>query len=159
VVAWDTYGPKYRLKENGDVVYDGHFNKEKQATTGDALDGLKKSRTINKLLLKRQGYNKDQVDLFIGIMVKSGKLIETRYPGCEFHVILFDNPKQGNNDYVIAELIKKGIRFHRVREILKNTSISFRYLSLTIKYDGHPSPLAYDILSDYVVNKIIDKKT
>jgi hypothetical protein len=158
VVEWDDYGPKYILKENGDVVYAGHFNKEDQAVDEPIISGLNKSRTLRRLFLKRKGYNQGQVDLFIGIVDKSRKLIETRYPGCEFHVLLFDNPRQGNNDYVIKEFNNMGIRLHGVREIYKNIPASFEHLPLTIKYDGHPSPAAYDILSDYVVDKIIHKR-
>ena len=156
VVEWDIYGPKYILNENGEVVYDGHFNKEKLPFA----EYLKMCKTLNKMVSRHKGYSKKQVDLFLGIVDKSRNLLETHYPGCEFHVILWDNPKQGNNAEVIERLKKPGIRLHLIRDIYKQyqSVLNFNKSQLIIKYDRHPSPFAHDIISDYVVNKIIDRQ-
>jgi hypothetical protein len=155
VVEWDTHGPKYTLKENGEVAYDGHFNKKKLAFA----EYLKTCKTLNNIVLRHRGYSKKQVDLFIALVDKSRNLLETHYPGCEFHVILWDNPKQGNNAEVIERFKKIGIRLHLIRDIYKQyrSILHFKKSQLIIKYDRHPSPLAHDIISDYVVNKIIHR--
>jgi hypothetical protein len=149
---WDVSGPKYTLNKDGVVHYSGHFDKR-------LLSLLSKSLIFKKILVKKISqlhFNNDQVDLFIGIVSACKKMMETRYPGCEFHVIIWDNSKHQNNRDVLEKLKGKGIRAHRVSDIFKTSHVSGRQSELRISpHDPHPTRLAYEKIADYVVKRIV----
>ncbi|MCP5104361.1 MAG: hypothetical protein GY950_13315 [bacterium] len=150
--SWDAHGPRYTLREDGTLIYDGHFNKW-------AVSELRKSRIFKKILVKRMGrgvFDTTYVNLFIEIVKKSRQLLETRYPGCEFHVIFWSNPKHKNNAEILEKLKKNKIRVHLVSDIYKLSGASPKKGPLRLSpHDAHPTPLAYGIIADYVAGKII----
>ena len=149
---WDIHGPKYILNKDGSIVYDGHFNKE-------ITKILIKSYIFRKILVKKLNsinFDKRYVDLFIEIVSTSRELIESRYPECEFHVLFWDDNRHINNQDILNALREKGIRIHIISNIFKELSASVKQSGLKIsKYDPHPTPLAHEIIAEYVARQII----
>jgi hypothetical protein len=149
---WDEYGPKYILNKDGTIIYAGHFDKQLTRI-------LIKSLIFRKILVKKLSqlhFDKKYVNLFIEILSASRKMIESRYPGCEFHVIFRDDNNHKNNAEVLEKLKEKGIIVHLISDIFKGVSASVKKSQLRIsKHDAHPTPLANAILADYVVKQII----
>jgi hypothetical protein len=115
--------------------------------------------TINKTDDQSWGEGEEEIDMkliktFAGVVDKSRKLLESKYPGIKFHTIYWDDEKD-LGDVVIEELRKKGITTHKVTDILPG---SFIYdAPYVVPYDGHPSPLAHKIIANYIVKEIINK--
>jgi hypothetical protein len=148
----DATGPKYILNKDGDIVYNGHFDKR-------LFTILNKSLILNKILKKKfspEHFNKKYVNLFIEIVGTSRKMMETRYPGCEFHLILWNENKHQNNREVMEKLKEKGIRVHLISDIFKSIKAYGRQPELKIDlHDPHPNQLAYEVIADYIVRQII----
>ena len=149
---WDTYGPKYVLNKDGKIVYEGNYNKW-------IIAGLRESFIFTKIMRKKLGRinsSSKYVNLFIEIIDKSRKMLETRYPGCEFHVLLRGSKDQTNYTEVLEKLKQKGIKIHPINDIFNYSNISFKGSELIIsEHDPHPSPLANEIIARYLTEKII----
>lgn len=167
---WNKYGPRYILKEDGKVIFDGHFdyikrknpakkrkkNPKKRTLLKKVVSELKKSLIFKKIVQKKKGFHSNHVNLFIEIVNASRHILETRYPGCRFHVIFWDDKKHPNNTEVLEKLNKKGIRVHLLSDILPDFDIDSRRSKYRIDiYERHPSSLAYEKIAGYVADKII----
>ena len=97
--------------------------------------------------------NKANVNLFIAIVDKTNQLLQDRYPGVKFHVILWGPGK----NYIIRHLKKKDIPVHPIETILPDYSINQSIYTLSPPYDNHPNTLAHVRIADYVINHILDK--
>jgi hypothetical protein len=163
-VPWDKHGPRYLLLKNGNIAFTGHFDDPidykkydrsksvppKKLIIDRILPVLKKSLAVKKIFYKYT-LNHYLVDLFVELINKSRKLIESRYPGCEFHMILWDEDNFRNKMEVIEKVRKKGIRLHLIGEIFQGKVWSqFLY-----RHDGHPNALTHQVISDYIIQKII----
>ncbi|MCE9613766.1 MAG: hypothetical protein K8T26_05785 [Lentisphaerae bacterium] len=105
-------------------------------------------------LLELQAMPDDE--LFYRIVDTSRKELEARYPGIEFHVLLWDIAGDGYDAEALrlgSGLEARNIRVHPISRILPwRPGGDANY---TIKFDGHPNALAYDIIADYVVSNIV----
>ncbi|MBI5674277.1 MAG: hypothetical protein HZC48_00415 [Nitrospirae bacterium] len=116
---------------------------------------------INKTDDRSWGEGEDEIDLkliktFAGVVDKSRKLLESKYPGIKFHTIFWDEEKD-LGDVVIEELRKKGIVTHKVTDILPGSFIYDNKNPYRVPYDGHPTPLAHKIIANYIVKEIINE--
>jgi hypothetical protein len=149
---WDVHGPRYILNKEGKIVNKGHFDKRLTSL-------LIKSHIFRKILVRNLGriqYEKKHVDLFIEIVLASKKMIEALYPGCEFHLIFWDDNLHKSTEEVLTRLREKQIGVHPVSHIFNSQGASIRPSDLRIsKHDAHPTPLAHEIIADYVAREII----
>jgi len=146
---WDRHGPKYTLKKNGELIYNGHFDDEKTTIRETVIFQLKKSKVL-KEMVNRYVY-KNNIDLFVEIVSASERIMETQYPESEFHLILWKNKKAE----LSRKLEKRGIRVHYIGDILPGyPEERAKYI---IKKDGHPNVLANKLIAEYIINKIIRK--
>jgi hypothetical protein len=158
--AWDPHGPKYILKENGDVVRDGHFDDRSlipsNFITRKIKTNLQKSLIIEKIFFKQRPTNQHDVDLMVGIVDKFQKNFEARYPDSEFHVIFWDANNAVNKAKIIKGMKSRNIKLHLISDILPNYQADPSVYRIN-KYDPHPNALANQILADYVTKNIIKK--
>jgi hypothetical protein len=82
--------------------------------------------------------------------------MEARYPGCEFHVIFWDDKNFKDYKEVLEELKRKKIRVHLITDILSDFYGKQSEYRIS-KYDRHPTPLAHEIIAEYVARKVIKK--
>ena len=80
---------------------------------------------------------------------KSRELLIKKFPKTEFHMIIWD---QAPGDRVLSNLRNQGVKIHLIGDILPHWWEPKYRIS---EYDGHPSPLAYRIVSQYVTQHII----
>jgi len=148
--AWDEHGPKYTIKKNGKITYSGNIDNDNLTIFKRKLRSqIKKSLIFRKIKILDRYFDRGNINLFAEIVNTSSQIIETRYPGSEFHMILWANKK----DELSKKLEKKGIRVHYISDIL--TDYPEKQAKYLIKNDGHPNSLANKIIAEYVVNKII----
>ncbi len=90
---------------------------------------------------------------FIAIVNNANQLLQDRYPGVKFHVILWCPGK----NYIISHLKKKNIPVHPIETKLPDYSIKQSIYALSPPYDNHPNALANERIADYVITHILDK--
>jgi hypothetical protein len=93
---WGTHGPRYILSEDGKAVYAGHFDDTGGPVFVRLKPQLMKSK-IARLIVEthqnRHAHDQANIELFASIVDASRTIVETSYPGCEFHVIFWNSRK------------------------------------------------------------------
>jgi hypothetical protein len=165
--AWDQSGPRYVPAEDGLVSWEGRFDEGKPDDVRgrfrafhrnlpmEAKRYLEKSALYRALLYMHRAVTDHDLDVFLRIVEQSRRIIESRYPGASFHVVFWDfsgeNPVESK---IISGLKQKGIPVHLISSILPG------YRGHENRYkihpaDGHPNPLAHDLVADYIVKTIL----
>lgn len=147
---WDIHGPKYKVGKDGQVYYSGHFDDNRLARYL-----YYKSAFYRKIVTFDLPLTSRDKKLFTSVMIRSKQLLTEKYPGSEFHMILWDW-SEGKDKAVFDELENKGIYIHNIEDILPGHSKLNMKFKLS-KFDKHPNPLAYRIIAEYVVKNIIKK--
>jgi hypothetical protein len=165
--AWDQFGPKFVLGKGGSVMWKGRFDTERQpglfgqlrrfhqTYSPETKRYLEKSALYRGLLYMHRSINDQDVDLFLRIVDLSRRIVESRYPGAEFHVVFWDfSGEDPTETKVIEGLRAQGIRVHLISSILPNYRDHEDQFEIH-PADGHPNKLAYDLLANYVLTTII----
>jgi hypothetical protein len=150
--SWDLHGPKYVLTDGGDAVFAGPFHE------GWRLKLLLKLRKSFLLSFLEQGLlwrvGQPEVDLYLGIIDRSRRIVEERYEGAEFHVVFWDHEEDAWNDAIVDGLSERGIRVHRITHILPGIRPGDPSYVLHDK-NRHPNPRAYDEIAEYIAREIV----
>lgn len=160
---WDPNGPRYVLDQNGRAVRAGYFSdvRLRGYVPRRILYRLEKSFIYQKYLMARLDPYKApigprDVDLFVAVIDKSREEVAARFPGASFHVFVSDVsrslPMAGDLAERIAAL---GIDVHRVSDAIPDYRQPSDPRYGLSPADTHPSPAAYDRMSDYVVKEIL----
>ena len=166
--AWSQFGPKYVSDKDRSVHRSGQFEEEKphgvlgrfrafhRYLPKDAKRYLEKSAMYRALLFMHRPVNDDDIDVFLRIVNRSRRIIESRYIGASFHIVFWDfsgeNPVESK---IIEGLRHQGIPVHLISTILPD----YRGHEERFKIhhaDGHPNPLAHDLVADYIVKTIVN---
>ena len=143
---WDAHGPQYKLDQNNEPKYCGHFDDKKCYL--NFLSGY--SAFYRKILAYEMPLSVNDKMLFIAVILKSRQLLREKSPAAEFHVIVWDW-SEGKDKWVFDELKKKGEYFiHYIEDILpgrSKTNLKYKISS----YDKHPNAKAYSFIAKYVV--------
>ena len=158
--SWARPGPRYVVNEDDEVVWTGSFNKRRDLhpIAVKILSQFKKSYLLRRVFLERSMSDRD-IDLFARIVDESRRIIQRRYAGCEFHVIYWDNEYMSRIMTKLAKreavnrLIDRGIQVHLISDILPDANDESKYA--LDREDLHPTPLAHEMISDYVVENIL----
>ena len=90
----------------------------------------------------------------VAIVAKSQKIVKTKWPQAEFHIIFWDEGSEISTR-LIDGFREKGMNCHFIGEaasdIYRNRS---EYM---IPMDGHPNAKAHDLIAEYVVEHILQK--
>ena len=155
-------GPKYALDKNGDIVYQGQFGGFKSIVPKNVRYQLNKSLILKKIVRWQRSTNRDDIDLFIGVVDRSKGLLENLYPGIKFHLLFWDDdsPQLGEQyapemEEIIQGLKGKGVTVHLISDIL-SVDVEKKWLDYKISYlDGHPNAKANELIAEYLVKEVI----
>ncbi len=156
--TWDVNGPWYVRKGGSKVKHAGHFSDKYVLIHPRIIKQLMKSLVFQNLFgIARQIHDND-IELFTNIINTSKKKFKEIYPIGEFHVILWDNThSKAILNRVVSDLNKFDIKIHFISDIIPDYSKNRKKYVIS-KYDGHPSPLAHDIIANYVVKTILNEE-
>jgi len=102
---------------------------------------------------QRVGYR--GVELFGSIVEKACDDFERKYPGSEFHVILWEGHSHHLQEAaIIAELKHRDLRLHLVREIIPELLVAPEPYRLSER-NHHPSAQAHRRIANYVTDRIV----
>lgn len=154
---WDRHGPRYILQSDGSVKYKGHFDDDEihDGIRNDIKKQMGKSLFYEKYIDK-EPVSRADIDLFVGIIDKSRHLLEERYPGLEFHMILWGG-HETNREPIIRLLNERDIPLHLIEKILPDYSDHKLMYAIVPNYDNHPNALANELIADYIINHILKK--
>lgn len=156
--AYGRHSVRYRLNPDGSATADGHFDDEPaprpSLLAAELSWQLSKSALYRRLTSRMRRVTDEDIRLFVAIIKQAEGLVRQKFPGCEFHVLLWrwrdDVPTY---DKMLSRLRQAGIRVLLVSEILPG------YLrnpgQYEIPHDRHPNPRANEILAQYVVQEIL----
>jgi hypothetical protein len=154
--SWGKHDPRYILSDNGKVTYAGSFDEKGggvfQWFWSEAMK-CHVADTIVQSYRNRHAYDQANVELFAAVVSASRDIIETRYKGCEFHLILWESGETGP-DSIMEALERHGLRVHQIGDMLPERSKRRTEYKIS-EHDNHPSALAHDLIAEYVVNAII----
>ncbi|MGA8151698.1 MAG: hypothetical protein WB952_12160 [Terriglobales bacterium] len=158
-VSYGQHSPRYLLKADGSVVRAGDFEGlhplDKGATS--FVKQCRKSAIYRRFVGPYPRVSDHDIALYFAIVLRSKNLLETEYPGLQFHVILWPElpqPGQPVYDELLAGFTRLGIKVHLASEILPDyrTNPTKYYLNPA---DRHPNARANRILAEYVLTKIL----
>lgn len=152
--GWDTHGPRYMLADTGEAVRHGNFDDVDSSLLSLVLKNLEKSLVLTTLGYNR--YTQHKTDLMVAIMDGARSLAAERYPGSDFHVILWDGcstiAPEPIDRYLAGGIARKGFRLHLVTQIVKD--ICTKRDEYMIRGDVYPNKIAHDRIARYVVKEI-----
>lgn len=153
---WDRHGPKYRLDETGEAVLAGHFDDEAGTLTAMVRDILDRSLAYRKILGRERQMDTAELELYVSVVRKARDFVISRFPGCQFHVILWDYGDLEIHKAIDEGLSAAGIPVHVIGDFLPEYTADPRSYELSSQ-DRHPNPRAHAAIADFVVEEILDR--
>ena len=155
---WDQHGPRYILDADGSVKYRGHFDDDKTENTikMKVRNQMEKSFIYKKYIDRVEPVSRAHIDLFIAIIDKTRRLLEERYPGLEFHIILWDKPVI-HRELIIRRLKEKTVPVYLIEKVLPGYPKNRTSYAVNPPYENHPNALANERIADYIITHILKK--
>ena len=149
---WDKQGPRYILKSGGGVELAGRFNDEEFNPLWKQLNG--RWLTYDKLFGRLRAPSNEEIQLFVEIIDAARKLTETRYPGSEFHLLIWDNDGLVSHDRVMSAIKEADLRLHRISTILPDYRADKTSYELSL-HDHHPAAATHAEIGRYVARHVL----
>jgi hypothetical protein len=109
---------------------------------------------ISKLLTNNKIQEAD-FKLFGAMVLKSKKLLLTKYPNSEFHVLFWDLKDYMSNK-MIKELQERNIKTHLVTNIVPDYLNNINSFHIWWPYENHPNYKINKLIANYIVTNIIE---
>lgn len=146
---WDGQGPRFRLRDDGQVIREGTFADD---LFKRAVVTLGRSYVLRRFIVSPVG--PDEVALFVGIVAKAARTFEERFRGAAFHVIVWDVNASPHMVSATAALRERGIPVHLVSDIAGNIAQRPAYYRIH-EHDGHPNSRAHALIGRYVAKQVM----
>ena len=158
---WGMHDPKFELNEQGDAVYDGHFDDHVFELRLQKLQNtfwkmVHKSNVLRSTVT--QSVSDEQVDLFIALIRKARDIAQRRYPASQFHVVYWD---YGQGDFfrveprILEALEEHDINYYRVSNILPGYTTNLEQYWIAHPIEHHPNAMANSIISNFLLQNVI----
>lgn len=122
------------------------------------LRQLSKSAVWRRLWNGYPSINDDDIRRYLAVVRRSQELLTARYPGLQFHVILWPDGHGRQQRYAYEEMREgfrqMGIPLHLVEDILPGCRVDLSTYMLS-SVDPHPNALADRLLAKYVLEKVL----
>ncbi len=165
---WDPHGPRYVLDSAGPVRHAGHFDDVPATGILDRLrsthrqlppewkDRLNQSALYRTLLRTHRAVNEQDAALYGEIVGSAKQLIETRYPGARFHVLLwdFDDATQ-DTERIQQTLAQHHVPVTTMSQILRDFPADRGRYEIHPD-DRHPNALAHAQIADFVAQHLVN---
>ena len=153
------HNPRYLLRGDGTPFFDGHLDELSNAPEdaiirrGWAYDYLARSFLLKELHRATVIYA-EQRNLLVAITDASRHIIESRWPGSEFLIILWNDRRDPKSKQLEWALERKRFRMHMVGDILPGYLDNKGTYRIS-KLDHHPNAMAIEMIADYIVGEVI----
>jgi hypothetical protein len=152
--AWDRRGPRYVLDADGRAVRHGRFCDPLALEALTQL--LNRSNVYRRLLGWDSGVRGRDIDLFMGILRETRRLVAEQYPGARFQIVFWDRPDD-STPTLLEAMKADGFVVHRVSDILDGFAEDPKpYL---LPHEIHPNTRADDLVARYLFEHVIEAGT
>ncbi|MEM6568944.1 MAG: hypothetical protein AAF957_11065 [Planctomycetota bacterium] len=153
---WDRNGPHYEADATGRATRLGSFVETLDPPPLDPTPrGLTKiSWVARELTPTTRRVVPGDVERWGALVATARDEVESRFPGCAFHVLFEDRP-MGETEGMLAELEEHGVRTHLMSRILPGFLDGDPRWTIHPS-DVHPSAAATERIADYVVESIVE---
>ncbi|TFG95425.1 MAG: hypothetical protein E4H11_05080 [Myxococcales bacterium] len=142
---WDPHGPRFELRSGGRLERDGNFDDRPSFPGSWPLLG--KSQIL-RILAEHFEPKPADFDRFAEVVAASRDRLETRWPGIDFHVLLWDKRWKQDPEYWEG-LGRRGLRVHPVSEILPDQREAAARYAIS-PHDGHPNRTANERIAAWI---------
>jgi len=161
---WDWNSPKYERDANGRLRNAGPFYKYSifSPLKYTVLALQRKSYLISGLSTKQSHMQDANLRLYLAVVKQSSDLLKTKYPGLQFHIVLWKTSECGDqkNDFeydkMRSALKAEGFTIHEIQNILPDYCQN--YWSYRIhQCENHPTANAHRLLANYLSERVINR--
>ena len=146
------HSPQYRLVQ-GRAVRSGF---QDDSGVGTVLRKMAwKSRIFSELIAPHLTTAGD-LDLGVQLVRQLAEEVGRRFPGCEFHLLLWTPAEDPLSRPLVNRLRQTGIALHLLEEFAPEANRQDPGYALL--YDGHPTVRANDAIANYICEKIVDSQ-
>jgi len=96
------------------------------------------------------------LDLGVQLVRQLAEEVGRRFPGCEFHLLLWTPAEDPLSRPLVNRLRQTGIALHLLEEFAPEANRQDPGYALL--YDGHPTVRANDAIANYICGKIVDSQ-
>ncbi|MDF1702563.1 MAG: hypothetical protein P1V36_15545 [Planctomycetota bacterium] len=156
---WDKRGPRYELNASGGVTRTGTFAENPAESYWDRRKRkfLGKSWLLKTIAARQPATpSRHDLELWIAITRQARDFMAATWPGCEFHVLLWDSGEAADAEFIEQARLAK-VPVHRVSEILPEFSGDWLPWSVD-RFDPHPNAKAHAELARYAARTILGAK-
>lgn len=150
---WDRDGPDFRLLASGAVQHVGRFS-DRADPEWPAQRGLERSALYRRIFGSERAIRAREIQLFVAIVQQARELFLRRYPGSEFHILLWGRSGTHDFDRLVAGLRAANFNLHLVSQILPDYDLDAARYELS-PHDAHPNAAAHDRIAAYIVTRIL----
>ena len=151
LTSWDKHGPRYALDADG-VKLAGRFDDDEVNPAWKQW--LTKWLTYDTLFGKRRPAGSDELHLYAEIVDAVQALVGQRYPGAEFHVLIWDDHGLALHDRVLEAFQARVPRLHRISDILPGYREDKSRYELNM-FDHHPTAATHEAIAGYIVRHVL----
>jgi len=142
------HSPRYRLVD-GRAVRSGFQDDSRVGTWLRKIAW--KSRLFSELIAPHLTTAAD-VDLGVQIVRQLAEETERRFPGCEFHLLLWTPAADPLSRPLVKRLRQAGLILHLLEEFAPE--VNLQEPGYALPYDGHPTGRANDAIAKYICQQI-----
>ncbi len=171
LTSFGRHGPRYSLGAQRELIANGHFDDDEiqaRAKRSSVINALIDEVTwqlgkssIYRAIAAREPFPRDEhLDLFLAVVAEARKLSSQKFPGSEFHVLLWSINGQHDNLYgrMIKGLRTHDIPVHLVSDILPGYEGNSAAYEIDPPHERHPNAVAHELLASYVLTSIVGRK-
>jgi hypothetical protein len=159
--------PRFVLLDDGSLIQQGRVGDTESGTPHSRLytalkNQLEKSYLFRRVTSRVRPVGDRDVRLWLEIVRKSRQIVKSKFPGAQFHVILWEwvngpSPEQEVIHKQMAEGLREaGMPVHVVASILPGYDRDPAPYQIKPLIDSHPNARAHDLLARYVVHEILE---
>lgn len=171
LASYARHVPKYTHPVDGGLVYQGNFDEVSPTLIEKLSRAVRPIRAWIKTDVERpltylKGKNwyraitSNDIELFIATVNKAKEETEARYPGSQFHVILWD---KGFDRFARKEFLNQvlngfkdhKINVHLISHIIPDFPDTSTFSAKYELHDHHPNTNAHRLIAEYVVKNIL----
>ena len=155
--------PQYVLDDQGVPVLD------RRSKALLSFMGIVRSSSVLRKLdrtvvnaLESDSIEQDDVDMYIKIVDKARQILESSYPGVEFHVIFWNEQGEETSEHIIRNFLDLGIKVDLISDIFPNYDYNKMKYNLGQEYmvnevTWHINGKGYRKIADYIASTIVDQ--